>query len=334
LGSTGFDPVQTDAQILLPFLRSGESFLSGTAIARELGLSRVSVHNHLENLRREGFRFDAIRNRGYRLAAEPLTFHPAFFEALLEREPCPYIRRVFPFDTVSSTNDVAAEKLSAETETPFVVVANSQSAGRGRRGRIWHSPHARNLYLSLGLRPRLPPARLQTITLWLGLSLCRFIRNHCGLPVMLKWPNDLFLHDRKIAGMLTEARVDAELTRDLVFGLGLNVNAGEADFPAELASVAGSLALNLGHPLPLTRLAHGLVVCLAEAVEVFLDEGAAPPGLADLWPEFDYLRGQRVRTEALEGIASGINSNGSLRVLRDDGSTAFLHSGEVSLLKG
>ncbi|MFO7725624.1 MAG: biotin--[acetyl-CoA-carboxylase] ligase [Oceanipulchritudo sp.] len=326
--------MQTDAKILLPFLRSGEAFVSGTAIAHRLGLSRVSVHNRLENLRQEGFQFDAIRNRGYRLSAEPLTFHPALFEALLQHEPCPFIRHVFPFDAVGSTNDIAAEKLSEETEAPFIVVANSQSAGRGRRGRFWHSPHAHNLYLSLGLRPRLPPARLQTITLWLGLSLCRFIRNTHGLPVMLKWPNDLLLHGRKIAGMLTEARVDAELTRDLVFGLGLNVNAGETDFPSELAPVAGSLALNLGYPLPLTRLAHGLVACLAEAVQVFLDDARPPPELADLWPEFDYLRGQRVHTGAVEGIASGITGNGSLRVLRDDGSTALLHSGEVSLLKG
>ena len=326
--------MQIDTKILLPFLRSGDSFLSGAAIARELGLSRVSVHNHLENLRHEGFQFDAIRNRGYRLSAEPLSFHPAFFEALLEEEPCSFVRHVFPFDSVSSTNDVAAEKLAGKTEAPFIVVANSQSAGRGRRGRLWHSPHADNLYLSLGLRPRLPPARLQTITLWLGLSLCRFIRNNFGLPVMLKWPNDLLLHDRKIAGMLTEARVDAELTRDLVFGLGLNVNATEPDFPEELAPLAGSLALDLGHPVSLTRLAHGLVTCLAEAVEGFLEIGASPPELADLWPEFDYLRGERVRTDALEGVASGINASGSLRVLRDDGSTAFLHSGEVSLLKG
>jgi biotin-(acetyl-CoA carboxylase) ligase len=101
--------------------------------------------------------------------------------------------------------------------------------------------------------------------------MCRFLRDAHGLPVLVKWPNDLMLHGRKIAGMLTEARVDSEATRDLVFGMGLNVNSSESDFPPELTSVASSLSLNIGHALNLSRLAHSVILHLAEAIQDFLD---------------------------------------------------------------
>jgi BirA family biotin operon repressor/biotin-[acetyl-CoA-carboxylase] ligase len=138
------------------------------------------------------------------------------------------------------------------------------------------------------------------------------------------------LHGRKIAGMLTEARVDSESTRDLVFGMGLNVNYSESDFPPDIAAVAGSLSHNLGHGLNLSRLAHAVVLHLAEALQDFLEDQFADE-LARLWPEFDFLRGQRVQTDLATGTAIGITSSGSLRVERDDGSIAILHSGEVSL---
>lgn len=319
-----------DVQVLLPFVKAKGRFVSGTSIGRELGLSRVSVHNHLESLRASGFTFAAIRNKGYQLTREPETFHPVLFRALLEETPCPYFKNHITLEEVDSTNTVAEAELSKGRETPFFVVAESQSAGRGRRGRVWHSPRRKNIYLSAALRPSLPPGKLPTITLWLGLRLCRFLRDTFALPVLVKWPNDIMLHGKKIAGMLTEARIDSEFTRDLVFGVGLNVNTLEKDFPDELASIAGSLALSTGQCLNITRLTHQMVLHLAEAFADFMDGGHVEE-LARLWPEFDFLRGQRVCAEAIEGVAAGITSTGSLRVQRDDGSMATLHSGEVSI---
>ena len=320
-----------DAQVLVCFLRARGQFLSGNAIGEELGLSRVSIHNHLETLKKSGFVFSAIRNRGYRLEREPEAFHPVLFEALLAENPLPFYKGGYlAVEAVDSTNNLAEVELSTGREAPFFIISDTQTAGRGRRGRSWHSPRRRNLYLSVALRPVISPARLQTITLWLGVRLCGFLRDTYSLPVLIKWPNDLMLHDRKLAGMLTEARVDSEQTRDLVFGLGLNVNAGQEDFPSELANLATSLALNLDQRLNLSRVAHALLGVIAAAIEdfledVFLDE------LSRLWPEYDYLRGQTVTAGQVQGRVLGITRNGSLRLERPDGSSAILHSGEVSL---
>lgn len=321
-----------DACLLQSFLRARGSFVSGAQIAEGLGLSRVTIHNRLEALRQEGFAFVAVRNKGYQLLSEPAGLHPALLEALLLEEPCPFFKSYRLLGEVDSTNSLAEAELSTGREAPFFVLADTQTAGRGRRGRVWHSPSQRNLYLSVALRPQLPPARLQTITLWLGLRMGQFLRERFGLPVTVKWPNDLMLHGRKLAGMLTEARVDAEFTRDLVFGMGLNVNAQASDFPPELASVATSLALHLGQPVNLTRLAHPVLIKLAEAIQDYF-AGAYSDELAHLWPEYDFLRGQQVRTGTVSGVAHGITATGSLRVEREDGSLALLHSGEVSLLK-
>ena len=321
-----------DTRVLIPFLRAKGEFVSGSSIAGELGLSRVSVHNHLERLRNSGFQFSAVRNKGYQLTGEPLVFHPVLFDALLGVQPCPFFKSHIALGEVDSTNSIAERELSSGTESPFFVVADSQTAGRGRRGRSWHSPKQKNLYLSVALRPSLPPARLQTITLWLGLRLCQFLRDSYSLPVQIKWPNDLLVHGQKVAGMLTEARVDSEMTRDLVFGLGINVNSSQEDFPEELTSLASSLSLSLGKTLNLSRLAHKLIQHLAVAIEDFLQDDYASE-LAHLWPEYDFLRGKSVQTDQVRGTAAGITQNGSLRVQREDGSTAILHSGEVSLRK-
>lgn len=324
--------MDADLNVLLPFLKAKGRFVSGASIARELGLSRVSVHNHLEALRKSGFTFSAVRNRGYRLETEPHPFHPVLYRALLEEDPCPFFKSVLTCGKVHSTNDIAEAELAGGRETPFLVIAGSQSAGRGRRGRTWHSPAGRNLYLSAALRPSLPPGRLQSITLWLGLRICQLLRDTLALPVLVKWPNDLMLHDRKVAGMLTEARVDSEVTRDLVFGLGLNVNTRAEDFPPELAGIAASLAMFRQEPLCISRLAHAITHRIGEAVSEYLEATFAPE-LARLWPEFDYLRGRMVATDTIAGVAAGITSTGSLRVEREDGSIALLHAGEVSLRK-
>ncbi len=319
-----------DIKVLQIFLRAKGQFISGASIGEQLGLSRVSIHNHLESLKKVGFEFSAIRNKGYRLDREPDAFHPALFGALIEDSPCPFFDNYITLKDTPSTNNIADAELSMGRQDPFFVVADSQSSGRGRRGRIWHSPKGSNLYLSIALRPSMSPARLQTITLWLGLRLCQYLRDNHALPVMIKWPNDLILHDRKIAGMLTEARVDSEQTRDLVFGLGLNANSRPEDFPEELRAIASSIAMNTGKTLNLSRLALGVVQHLSTALQDYLENNFSEE-LARVWPEYDYLRGHFIETDTVSGKAVGINPTGSLKVEREDGSTALLHSGEVSI---
>lgn len=324
----------SDLVILREALATEPGYISGSALARKLGVSRVAIWQHMEKLRSQGFVFEAVKSRGYRLAARPPHLHATLIEAYLKasHRDCP----ITLLDSVDSTNDEAIRLLASGQPAPFVVLAKRQTHGRGRFGRVWHSAANGNLYASFAFRPQLTPARLATFTLWMGASLCELIANFCGTHPGLKWPNDLLFDGRKVGGMLTEARVDADQIRDLVFGLGLNVNSAAAAWPGELSRRATSLAAQSGAPLDLNRFAAALIGRVLLAYGRYV-EGDHLKTIADLWNQHDVLRGRSVTvlqgTHRIAGTAAGIDDAGSLLVRDERGRTHRFTAGEVTLEK-
>lgn len=320
--------------ILRELVAREPGFVSGAALAARLGISRVAIWQHMEKLRTQGFAFEAVRARGYRLTGRPARLHAGLIEALLKSR-----RRDLPLivlDRVDSTNDEAARLLAAGHKTPFVVLAGEQTHGRGRFGRVWHSRPNGNLYASFAFRPSLPPQRMSTLTLWLGVGICELITNFCGLQAGLKWPNDLVFNGRKAGGMLTEARIDADRMRDLVFGLGLNVNSPATAWPGDLAARATSLAEQTGAPLDLNRFAAALIGRVMLAYAQFA-EGDHLAHFADAWNRHDVLRGHPVvllqGDRRISGTAAGIDDAGSLLLRDARGRTQRFSAGEVTLEK-
>lgn len=320
--------------ILREALAAEPGFVSGAALARKLGVSRVAVWQHMEKLRSQGFVFEAVKARGYRLTTRPATLHATLIEAHLK----PRLRD-FPLtvlETVDSTNDEAVRQLAAGRPAPFVILARRQTRGRGRLGRVWQSEANGNLYVSFAFRPRLAPAGLSTFTLWLGANLCELIANFSGVRPGLKWPNDLLFEGRKFGGMLTEARVDADQVRDLVFGLGLNVNSTAAAWSGDLARRATSLAVRTGAPLDLNHFAAALIGRVLLAYDQFIEDDHRE-AIADLWNRHDVLRGQPVTvlqgTRRITGRAGGIDDAGSLIIRDAHGRTHRFTAGEVTLEK-
>ena len=320
--------------ILRALLENETGYVSGGALAKTLAMSRVSVWQHMEKLREQGFTFEAVRARGYRLTARPTGLNPASIEAFLPpRKPTPWF---VCLDTVDSTNDEAARQLAAGQSVPFVVIAREQTRGRGRFGRTWHSESNGNLYLSFAFRPLLPPGRMQTFTLWMGVNLCELVADFTRTTPGLKWPNDILFNERKAGGMLTEARIDADQIRDLVFGLGLNINSQAGAFPPEVARRAVSLAEHTNAPLDLNKFAAAVIGRVLDAYEQFVSSEYKKT-FADLWNRFDFLKGKPVSllhgTQPINGTAVGIDEEGSLIVRTDKGKTERFRAGEVTLSK-
>ena len=219
---------------------------------------------------------------------------------------------------------------------PFAVIARRQSKGRGRLGRAWHSADNGNLYVSFAFRPLLAPARMQMFTLWMGVNICELVANFCGVTPGLKWPNDLLFDRRKAGGMLTEARMDADQIRDLVFGLGLNVNSSAGTWPRELAGRAISLAEHTRAPLDVNRFAAALLGRVLLAYGRFVD-GSFHETFADLWNRYDLLRGQTVAVlqgeHRVSGTALGIDDEGALILRTARNGTARFRAGEVTIEK-
>ncbi len=320
-----------DGSILRAFLDAEGGAVSGDRLARELGISRVAVWARLAKLRREGFRFAASPRKGYRLTATPRALHTALIDAHLRRlrvtMPCTVL------DEIDSTNSEAERRLAAGDEAPFAVLALRQTAGRGRLGRRWHSEQTGNLYLSLAFRPFIETARLSPFTLWMGLALCAHIEATLGIRLGLKWPNDLLAADgRKVAGMLTEARIDADRVRDLVFGLGLNIGTR----PTELREIASSLRDAGGKSLDANAVAAGVIAALSQAWEAF-EDGSFRRSFAKLHTQYDCLAGRRVRVtlrgKPLAGTAEGVDESGALLLRLASGKRTVVASGEVTLRK-
>jgi BirA family biotin operon repressor/biotin-[acetyl-CoA-carboxylase] ligase len=255
-------------------------------------------------------------------------------ETLLKVRPRDFSLQVL--DEVDSTNDEVARQLAAGRAAPFAVLARRQTRGRGRFGRVWHSASPASLYASFGFRPLVEPRRMQTFTLWMGVSICDMLASFAGVVPGIKWPNDILFAGRKAGGMLTEARIDSDHIRDLVFGIGLNVNPPAETWPADLASRAVNLAGVAGRPLDINRLAVALIGRVLLAYQTFLD-GRHADTFPELWHRFDLLKGRTVTLlegdRRHSGVVTGIDAEGSLLLRDSQNRLQRYRAGEVTLEK-
>jgi BirA family transcriptional regulator, biotin operon repressor / biotin---[acetyl-CoA-carboxylase] ligase len=324
----------SEVVIVRELIAAGDGFVSGTKLAQLLGMSRVAVWAHMEKLRLHGFSFDAVRRKGYRLTGRPARLNEVLLRASLHQRNRPLHLAFLP--SVDSTNSEAERRLAAGEETPLVVIARAQTRGRGRLGRKWVSEDRGNLYASFAFRPELRPSRMQDFTLWMGVNVCEALANSCRLDVGVKWPNDILHGGRKLGGMLTEARIDADHTRDVVFGLGLNLNSQRADWPADIAARATSVAEAAGQAVDLNRVATTIVSRVLKAFDAFVS-GDYRGDFTRLWDRFDVLRGKRIAVlfgqARVEGMADGIDSTGALKLRDDKGQLHRCHAGDVTIEK-
>ncbi len=318
--------------LLRALLDASPCYVSGSFLAEKLKISRVAVWGRIDKLRSRGLTIDAARNRGYRLAGEPDRLNRHLLEAWLaeKRISCP----VRIHGELDSTNSEAERLLAAGVQTPFAVLADHQTQGRGRLGRTWSSPPAGNLYLTVAFRPEVPSMRLRLLTLWLGAALATELRSLTNAEIGLKWPNDLVVDGLKLGGMLTEATIDPERTLTLAFGLGLNVNAPTGRFPKSLRRSLSTLKAQTGSAHRIHELAATLIGIILRGYEECL-AGLSSDDLRRAWEPLDCLAGKpitaQVGEKTLRGKAAGIDDSGALLLRKRNGSLQPLHSGEVTL---
>lgn len=325
------DPARSEELVLAFLAEAGDEFVSGEAISDKLGLSRAAVWKHVNALRAQGYRIDAVPARGYRLVEIPDRLGELELRPLLNTHDVG--QALHWFEEVGSTNDVAKRLADEGAAHGEVVLAESQTAGRGRRGRAWSSPAGRNLYLSVVLRPDVPPARAPELTLLASVAVCQAVRQ-AGVNAGIKWPNDLLAGGRKLAGILTELAADPDRVQWLVVGIGVNVNVGADDLPAELRPVATSLAIERGAPVPRALFAAAVLSALEEWLDRHAEEGFAPVRAA--WKEMSDTLGREVRVRAsdrdLEGVAEDVDEAGALLVRTAAGLERVL-AGDVEMLR-
>jgi BirA family transcriptional regulator, biotin operon repressor / biotin---[acetyl-CoA-carboxylase] ligase len=319
----------TAADRILGWLRAAGGPLSGEELARRLGCSRTAVWKQVAALRHRGWTIDARRASGYTLMAAPDRIGPA--------ELAPHLRgtwrRIEWRAEVDSTQRVARDLARAGAPAGTIVIAEAQTAGRGRLGRSWHSPSGVNLYLSAILRPPIAPALVPQLALVAGLAVAECVRAETGLAAAIKWPNDVLVQGRKVAGILTEMEAEMERVHHVVAGIGVNLNAARAAFPGELRARATSLRLAAGRPVDRAAFTGHLLAALEARYGSYLARGFS--AMRDDWESYSCLTGRRVRVTAADGTTSGevlgIDTDGALRLRDREGRTRRILAGEVTL---
>jgi len=303
--------------------------ISGARIAREIGVSRSTVWRWVERLRGLGVKVKGQAATGYFLEKVPDILTPAVLKQRLKGSL--FGKRIYHFFKTDSTNRVAFELGHAGEAEGAVVLAEEQTAGRGRAGRTWHSERAAGVYLTLLLRPKLAPVQAPLLTMMAGLSAHTAVEAVTGLAVDLKWPNDLIIRGKKAGGILTEMYAEPGQVRFVIVGIGLNVN--QEQFPGELANVATSLRQETGKPQSRMELLVRLLREFERDYNRFVREG-----VASVVKRFEvlssYAHGKRVSVtngvESYLGTTAGLGPEGLLQVERDDGRVVTVIAGDVA----
>lgn len=307
-------------------------FVKGTEVAEALGISKAAVWKHVVSLRKEGYKVEASKREGYRLVSVPKKLLP--FEVawgLDTKRIARLVDLVHHKDLVGSTQEWAkfeAEKGAAEGS---VYIAEGQMAGRGRMGREWFSPEGKGIWVSILLRPKLPPRMVTLLSLLAANCAAYAVEKETGVKAFTKWPNDIVVGERKLGGVLVEMAGEPDWMRWVVVGIGLNVNIGEEEFPPEFRGRATSVAIELGKEVQGMPVLRRLILRLDEGYDLLL-EGRRREVL-EWWKEKEATLGKEVTVETERGIvtgtAVGVTMEGALILRTGEGKAKSVWSGTV-----
>ncbi len=317
-------------QAILQLLQQADAPLSGQTISRALGISRAAVWKCVEQLRREGYAIEAATNRGYRLCAEPDRLDAASVARELDGHA--WAQHVVVLDSVDSTNNYAKRLAASGAPAGTAVIAGTQTAGRGRRGRSFFSPAGEGLYLSVILRPAARPEQIMHLTAMAAVAAARAVACVCTQRPQIKWTNDLVFGTRKLAGILTELSLVAESREVEYVVIGIGINCAQRAFPPELAEIATSICAQTGRTPARSALAAALLRELSRMDDALLtrrDEWLREfaENCVTLGREVQVIRGDCVRA----AFAEGIGPEGELLVRYPDGTREAVASGEVTV---
>ncbi len=316
---------------IVQYLTSSSGYLSGEEIAQKLRISRTAVWNHINELKAVGFIIESLPHLGYRLVREPDSLLPSLVSIGLKTNLIG--KSIYHYDNPDSTNDRADSLAKRGEPEGTVVIAEAQSAGRGRMGRIWLSPRGKGIYLSVILRPSLSPTRTPFLTLCTAITVTEAIRACTGLEAFVKWPNDVLVSDMKVCGILTELSTEADRINYAIVGIGLNVNCEKSDFPTDLK--ATSLRLETGRDVSRLELTRSFLHLLDNNYALLLRGEYS--GIMEHWLRLSSTIGKRVKAETAsgknwEGVATGLDEDGCLLLRLDNGMTQRITGGDVSLI--
>jgi len=311
--------------------KNGDRFLNTKDISLKLGVHPYTIYQAVRELRRWEFQIQSERGKGYKLVGSPDLILSADIKKNLKTKILG--KKIFSYRKVGSTNVLGFRLAETKAEEGTLIVAEEQTKGKGRMGRSWYSPPRLGLWMSLILRPDIPPFKAPGLSICAGLALAQAIGEMAGIEAKIKWPNDCLIDGKKVGGILLELSAELDRINFVIVGIGVNVNHSEKDFPKSLAETSTSVKIKLGKDI--SRLA--LLTSFLEKFErIYLDfkkNGLSPQ--REAIKNFSSLLGEKVAVkfgkEKIEGMAEDIDDNGSL-VIKTNKGEKVVTAGEVTVI--
>lgn len=309
----------------MEFLKRRQEFFSGEELSHHFKVSRQALWKHIQEFKELGYDIIAVPHLGYKLVSSPDRLFP--FEISYGLNTKFIAKNIHYFDTLSSTMDIAMQLGIKGTPEGTIVLAETQSKGRGRMGREWVSLKYKGIYLSLLLKPKILPNQSPILTLLSAVSICEAIKEATDLDARIKWPNDILMRNRKLGGILTELNAEMDAVRFVVVGIGLNVNNDKKS----LIPAATSLKEEKGEFINRIVLLQDILRKIETNYLVFKEKGA--DFITDKWHNYNVTLGRRVRVvlhkHHLEGEAVNIDTDGALLLRKDSGFIERVTAGDV-----
>ena len=321
-------------QQLLMYLKEGKgTWVSGEFLAQKMAISRTAVWKHIRTLRNDSYIIESSRKKGYLLRqASDLLLANEIQEGLntniFGRKGIVYFRET------DSTNVRAKDLASHGAPEGTVVVAEGQTKGRGRRGRSWFSPAGEGIYTSIILKPAISPHEAPGLTLMASVAVAETLMSMTSLKVNIKWPNDILINGRKIAGILTEISTEMDRIDYVIIGVGINVNTPSEGLPSDIKDIATSIFMETNKPFPRIALIRAYLEWLEIYYETFKTKGLDP--ILNRWKSLADIIGRRIRVDMIDRVRTGkvldIDREGFLMIRGRKGTVERIMSGDVTLL--
>ena len=320
----------TDEQILELLRAHADHYLSGEEICRRFGVSRTAVWKRIKSLRSLGYEIEASRRLGYQLVQSPDLLLPSEVKFGLKTRWMG--KTLHHYEALDSTNSEAYQRALGGAQEGEIVIAESQRKGRGRLGRPWVSPPGVNLYLSVILRPDLPPHQASLVTLMAAVATAEALEQYSGLRPAIKWPNDILLGNRKVAGLLNEINSESDRIHFIILGIGVNLNMDERQLPEDVRPVATSLKQEMGQGVSRKLFLQELLVALEKWYGLLMKDGGVP--VLEAWREWARISGREIKVTSFGKILSGravdIDSDGTLLLEMENGELTRIVAGDVA----
>ena len=318
---------------ILRILKNSPDFVSGEKLSEVFHMTRSGIWKYINMLKEDGYDIESIPRKGYRILSSPDILTLEEIEGDLDTD---FIgRNIYYYNTIDSTNNKAKEIAREEIEGSLVV-AEEQTGGKGRLGRSWVSPKGKGIWMSLILKPNVEPFKLGPITLLGAASVYKALEKN-NVKSQIKWPNDILIEDKKIAGILTEMSAELNIINYLVMGIGINVNLEDEDLPSDLKNKATSIRIKENRVIDRKKLLADILNEFEDLYISFLKTGSSLKAI-DICRENSATIGRNIKLvrdkEEKNAKALDINTKGELIVEFENGQVENIFAGEVSIRVG